>query len=198
MPVGAPRKVHQDDYAIVADKPRIGTDRRVARHAQPFRLEIAGAVEELAQRLESRDLRGRFAVAGDFGGAGGRSQRRAMAQRDIDTVLRECAGCALRPFDQRDRALGQWRQADLFQFRRIVDAVEIRVKQRKWRQIVGLREREGRAWHLDGVIVGEISDHRPGGGGFAGAKVAGKGNDIARADQQRKIGHQMRGRCLVR
>ncbi len=44
--------------------------------------------------------------------------------------------------------------------------------QRKWRQIVGLHQSEGRAWDLDRVVAGEISDHRPGGGGFAGAEVA--------------------------
>jgi len=42
--------------------------------------------------------------------------------------------------------------------------------------------------------LAEISDHGAGGCGLAGAEVAGKGDDIARADQQCEVGIQMRGR----
>ena len=46
-----------------------------------------------------------------------------MAKRDVDAVGGKRAGGALRPFDQGDRAIGQRRKADLFQFGGIVDAV---------------------------------------------------------------------------
>ncbi len=72
------------------------------------------------------------------------------------------------------------------------------MNQRKRRQIVGLRKREGRAWNFERVVAGEISDHGARGCGLAGAEVAGKGDDIARADQQGQVGHQMRGRHLIR
>ena len=112
-----------------------------------------------------------------------------MADRDVDPVVRQCAGGAFRPLDQRQGGLRQWRQTDLLQFGGIVDAVKVGMKQRKWRQVVALRQREGRAWNLEFIVAGEIADHRPRRRGLAGAEVAGKRNEIAGADQQGKIGH---------
>ncbi len=54
-----------------------------------------------------------------------------MTERDVDPVFGKFFRCALRPFDQHQRGLGQWRQADLFQFHGIADAVKIRMNQRK-------------------------------------------------------------------
>ncbi len=90
--VGAPRRVHQDDDAVVADQPRIGTGRGVAGHALALCFRIACAVEKLTQRFQPCDLRGGLAVAGDLGGARGRSQRRTMAQRDVDAVGGQAEG----------------------------------------------------------------------------------------------------------
>ena len=80
----------------------------------------------------------------------------------------------------------------------IVDAVEVGMDQRKRRQFVGLRERESRARHFQLIVGGEIADHRARRGGLAGAEIARQRDDVAGADQQREIGHQMRGRGLVR
>ena len=71
------------------------------------------------------------------------------------------------------------------------------MKQRKRWQIVGLYQREGRAWNLQRLVAGEIADHGARGCCFSCPEVAGKCDDVARADQQGKIGHQMRGRGLV-
>ena len=73
------------------------------------------------------DLRRRLAIAGDFGGARGGSERRAMAEGDVDAIFGQRIGRALRPFDQRQRALRQRRQSDFLQLARIIDAVEIGV-----------------------------------------------------------------------
>ena len=120
-----------------------------------------------------------------------------MIERDIDAVRRQRASGAFGPFDQRDRAFRQWRQADLFQFALVVDAIEVGVNQGNGRQVVALREREGRAWNLQRFVIGEIADHGAGSGGLAGAEIARKRDDVAGADQQREVGHQMRGRCLI-
>ena len=120
-----------------------------------------------------------------------------MAQCDIDAVVRKRAGRALRPFDQRHRAFGQGRQTDLFQFRCFVDPVEIRMQQRKRWELVGLREGEGRARNLNRVVAGEIADHRARRCGLPGTEIAGQRDDIARADQQCEVGHQMGGCRLV-
>ena len=80
----------------------------------------------------------------------------------------------------------------------IVDAVEVGVDQTEGRKIVALRQREGRARHLQRIVAGEIADHRARRRGLAGAEIARQRDDVAGSDQQREIGHQMRGRGLVR
>src|ERR1019366_6629090 len=48
------------------------------------------------------------------------------------------------------------------------------------------------------LVAGEVADHGPRRGGLTGAEVARQRDDVAGADQQGKIGHQLRGRGLVR
>ncbi len=196
--VRPPRRIHQDDAAVVADEPRIGTRRGIARHVLPSGVGIIGFSEKLPQLPQSDHLRGRAAVAGDFSRAGRGSQRRTVAESDIDAIGRQRTGGALRPFDQRQGCFRQRRQADLLEFGGIVDAIKVGVNQRERRQVVGLRKREGRARNLQRLVAGEIADHGAGRRGLAGAEVAGQRDDVAGADQQREIGHQMRGRGLVR
>src|ERR1700754_2388632 len=71
------------------------------------------------------------------------------------------------------------------------------MKQRERRQVVALHQREGRARDFERLIAGEIADHCAGRRGLAGAEVARQRDDIAGADQQREVGHQMRGRHLA-
>ena len=149
------------------------------------------------KRLQSRHLRRRLAIAGDFGGARGGSERRAMAEGDVDAIFGQRIGRALRPFDQRQRALRQRRQSDFLQLARIIDPIEIGVNNRE-RQIVALRQRECRAWHFQRGVVGEIADHGARRRGLARAEIARERDDVARTDQQREVGHQMRRRRLVR
>jgi hypothetical protein len=119
------------------------------------------------------------------------------AGRWLKARLMRSSGSAFRPFDQRQRALRQRRQSDFLQLARIIDPVEIGVKKRK-RQIVALRQRECRAWHFQRGVVGEIADHGARRGGLARAEIARERDDVARADQQREVGHQMRRCRLVR
>ena len=51
--------------------------------------------------------------------------------------------------------------------------------QRKPRQLVGLHQREGRARHLDRLVVGEIADQRAGERGLAGAEIARQRDQVA-------------------
>src|SRR6185369_3976827 len=120
-----------------------------------------------------------------------------MAEGDVDAIFGQRVGRAFRPFDQRQRVLRQRRQSDFLQLARIIDAIEIGVNNRK-RQIVALRQRECRAWHFQHGIVGEIADHGARRRGLARAEVARERDDIARADQQREVGHQLRRCRLVR
>jgi hypothetical protein len=71
------------------------------------------------------------------------------------------------------------------------------MQQRKCRQVIALNQSEGRARHFQRLVVGEIADHCACRRGLARAEIAGQRDDIARADQQREVGHQMRGRGLV-
>ena len=106
----------------------------------------------------------------------------------MDTIFGQCIFRAFGPFDQRQRALGQRRQSDFLQFARIIDAVEVGVQKRE-RQVVGLRQRKGRARHFERRIAGEVADHGPRRGGLAGAEIARERDHVARPDQQREVGH---------
>src|SRR3954447_1388861 len=76
-------------------------------------------------------------------------------------------------------------------------AVEIGMHHREGRQLVTLHQREGRARHLQRLVAGEITDHGARCGSLAGTEIAGERDDVARADQQRQICHQLRGGRLV-
>ncbi len=71
------------------------------------------------------------------------------------------------------------------------------MQHRKRRQVVGLRQREGGTWDFEIVVLRQIPDQRAGGGGFSGAEIARQCDDVARAEQQREIGHQLRGCGLI-
>ena len=87
-PIRPPRRIHQDDHAVVVGEPRIGARRGIARHALARRIRKARRIEKLPQRLQPLDLRGGLAVAGDLGSARGRSQRRTMAEARCRCGLR--------------------------------------------------------------------------------------------------------------
>ena len=151
----------------------------------------------MPQQLEPLDQGRALAEAGDLGRARGRAERGPMTEGDVDAVGRQLVAGALRPFDQRDRAFGQRRQADLLQLGGVADAIEVGVQQRQGGQVVALRQRKRRARHFDRVVVGEIADHGPRRRGLARAQVARQRDDVAGRGQQREIGHQLRGRRLV-
>src|SRR5579872_655343 len=105
--IRAPRRVHQNDGSLASKQPRVGTRRGIAGHTLTLRVDETGAGEKLPKCLEPYDLRRRLAESGDLGGSRRRSQRRAMAQGNIDPVGRQPAARAFRPFDQRDDPLRQ-------------------------------------------------------------------------------------------
>ena len=81
------RRIHQDRRAVVADQPRIGARRGIAGHALARRIQEAGIAEKFAQVAQSRHLRRRSSITGDFGGARGGPERRAMAEGDGDAIF---------------------------------------------------------------------------------------------------------------
>ena len=71
------------------------------------------------------------------------------------------------------------------------------MQQREGRQIVSLCQREGGARHFKLVVLREITDQRAGCGGFACAEIAGQGDNVACAEQEREISHELAGGSLV-
>ena len=122
-----------------------------------------------------------------------------MAERDVDAVFRQRVGArvpAIRsappsPSGNGDSPISSSSLG-------IVDAVEVGMDQRKRRQVVALRQREGRARHFQRVVVGEIADHGARRGGLAGAEIAGQRDDVARrrsAARGRPSDARSRSRC---
>ena len=68
---------------------------------------------------------------------------------DIETVGRQKASRTVRPFEQHHTCIGQVVEPELDQLGRAGKPIEIRMHQRKLRQVVSLHQREGRGRHLD-------------------------------------------------
>src|SRR5436305_12444482 len=66
------------------------------------------------------------------------------------------------------------------------------------RHFVDLHQSESRAGHLDGLVAGEMADERAGESSFAGAEVAGQGDEIAGFERASDIGGEALRRLLVR
>ena len=64
--------------------------------------------------------------------------------------------------------------------------IEVGMNQREARQFIVLHKRESRAWHLDGLVAGEVADQRAREGGFAGAKIARQRHQIAGLERGRR------------
>ncbi len=81
-------------------------------------------------------------------------------------------------------------EAELGQFRRPRQPVEVGMHQVEARQLIGLHQREGRARHFHGLVAGEMADQGAREGGLAGAEIAGQRDQVARLDQAGDVGHQ--------
>ena len=72
------------------------------------------------------------------------------------------------------------------------------MNQWKLRQFVGLHEREGRAWHFDRGIAGEIANERAGERCLARAEIARERNQIAGLERVGDVDRKPLGGVLVR
>ena len=191
------RRVHQDGALLAEPQPLVGARRGVALDAPPLGLAVAGGIQEAAHRRDALRARREGAVAGDPRLAGFGAGLRLEREGDVEAVRRQEAGRPVRPFQQHHGVLGQVVEAELGEFARAFQPVQVGVHDRKPRQVVGLDQREGRARHRDVRIVGEIADHGAGERGLAGAEIAGQRHQIAGLERGRDVGDEPLGGLLV-
>ena len=196
--VRPPRRVHQDGAPVAEDQAVVAAGRGVARHAHARRFAQARLGDELAHRRDAIDPRRECAVAGDAGMAELRLELRRQRQRHVDAVGRQEAGGAVGPLHHHDGVFRQIVEAELGQLRRSRHAVEVGMHHREARQLVDLHQREGRARHLDRLVVSEIADHRARECGLAGAEIAGQRQHVAGFERGCDVHHQPQGGLLVR
>ena len=184
---------------LVAERePLVGPRRGVALDARAERVAVAALGDELAHPRDAVDARRERAVAGDAGVAELELELGRERERDVEPVGRQEAGGAVRPFDQHDGVLRQVVEAELGEFGRARQAVEVGMHHRKLRQVVGLHQREGRARHLDRRIVREVADERAREHGLAGAEVARERDQVARLQRIGDVDHEPARGVLVR
>ncbi len=159
---------------------------------------MARPVEKVAHRRDPLGARPEGAMSGDAHMAVLEPELRRQGERDVEPVGRQEAGGAVRPFEQGERADGEILEAELGQFVRARDPVEIGMHHGKARQLVGLHDGEGRARDLDCGIAGEPADQGAREGGLAGAEVPGQRDQVARLDRDGDILHQPVHRLFVR
>ena len=100
----------------------------------------AGFVEEGAHQRDALGARRKGAVADIADMAGFGAELRRQREGDVETVGRQEAGGAVGPFQQHHGAVGQIVEAELGEFRRARQPVEIGVHHREARQLVGLHQ----------------------------------------------------------
>ena len=62
---------------------------------------------------------------------------------------------------------------------------------------ITLNQGEARARNIQFAVAGEMANQGARGRGLADTEAAGQGDEIAGADQEREVGHQVRGVLLV-
>ena len=105
-----------------------------------------------------------------------------MVEADLEPPRREQGAGAFRPFDQADAAGERLLQADLPQFVRCNDPVQVDMPDAVAAEIVLLDQGEGRARHLFGhraALHGKAADEMPGEGRLAGAERPAQGDNVA-------------------
>ena len=104
----------------------------------------------------------------------------SVGDDDVEPLGRQFVACPIGPLDQRKPPFDGLREADLDQFVRISEAIEVKMMNRKASRFVALQQREGGAWHLEIRIAGKTTDDSPREGALAHAEIAVKGDDIPR------------------
>ena len=196
--VRPPRRIHQNRVLLVEREPLVNTRRSVADHAAPSRTAETGILEKAAQLRNPCRPCGKRAVAGDAGVARLRTELWGKRKRYVEAIGWQKSGGAIRPFHEHDSARRQIIEAEFAEFGRARKPVEIRVHQDEARQLVGLHQREGRTWHFDGLIAGEVADQRARERGLAGAQIAGQRHQIAGLERERDLGRKPRRRPFAR
>ena len=151
---------------------------------------VAGSIEESTHCSDSFDTGSEAAEAGDAGIACVGALRWRQGKCDVKPIGRQKRTGAVRPFNQQHCAFCRILEADFGKFGRAGQPVEIGVDERETRQHIGLRERKGRAWHLDAFIAGKETDESSGKSRLAGAEIAGQRNYVAGLDHCGDIRHQ--------
>src|SRR5262249_61590000 len=86
---------------------------------------------------------------------------------------------------------------ELGEFDQRVHAIEVRVHNRKPRQLVKLQEREGRTWNVKPVVAGERTDNGTRDGRLPAAELAGEGDEVAGPKRRRDVRGKAIRRVLV-
>ena len=197
-PVWAARRIHQDVAFAVMRQPLIGACRSVALDAVARRQAEAAVVEKAADRGDALGARGEGAVAGDLRIAVGLAARRRQSKRDVEPVGRQHRTGAVGPFQQHHGGFRRVLEAKLVQLGWIGQPVQIGMHHWKARQVITLRQREGRARHFNRFVAGDVADEGAGKGGLAGAEIARQRDQVARLDQPGNVRHQpLRGLLVL-
>ena len=189
-PSGRLRRIHEDVRCAVARQPLIAARGGIALDTPARRAAVAGPIEESTHCSDSFDTGSEAAKAGDAGIARVGALLRHQGKCNVKPIGRQERTGAVRPFDQQHRAFCRILEADFGKLGRAGQPVEIGVDEGETRQHISLRERKGRAWHLDAFIAGKETDESSGKSRLAGAKIAGQRNYVAGLDHCGDIRHQ--------
>jgi hypothetical protein len=188
------RRVHQDGALVAEPQPFVAARGGVALDAPPLGRGVCGGIEKAADVRHALGAGDECAIACDAGGAVLRSEPGLEREGDVETIGRQEAGRPVRPFQQHHGVLRQIVEAELGEFARSFQPVQVGMHEGELRQVVALHQGEGRARNRDAGVVGEIADQSAGEGGLAGAEVAGQRQQVARLECRGDIDHQpMRG-----
>ena len=124
-----------------------------------------------------REARRNAAGAAEAGGA--RALARREREGDVEPVRVQRRTGPLRPFDEHDPRLRGLLEAELAELLGVVHAIEIGVHDGTAGRVVGLDQREGRAWDLERLVAGERPDDRARERRLAGAELARQRDDVA-------------------
>ncbi len=116
---------------------------------------------------------------------------------EVEPVSSQKSTRAIRPFDENKCTFAGFVPAELFQFLRRADAVEIGMDDRKVQAVIDLHQRECRAGHVESGVAGEAADQCPRKGRLAGAEIAAEGQKVARLQPMREFDGKRRRRRFI-
>src|SRR5579885_1164383 len=196
--VGLRRRVHQDRGAGMQEEPLVTACRRVALEMPPLGRAETRRVDEFARGAKAREPLRPCAKAGKPYPPRIWRKIGAYGKRNVEAVGLDEGGRTLRPFDHDRGTVRRFLPAKLGELGERLHTVEIRVHDRKPRQLVKLQKRESRAWHFEPVVVRKKTDDAARKRRFACAEIARKGDEIPGQKGDRDIHGKPPGRGLVR